>query len=275
MTLIQRFGSAANLDVHLHCLVLDGVYRSGADDNETHTLRPLQAAAVTYRSAFGPSTGRKVLALQGAMPSEGTTRQPLWSDIDVEIDQADCHPLGVRLAGSCTLDLLRLRDARLDVLERGIAVTLGKPLAGFLRCVRKRLDNVRVDGVGSSESSCARRSPPLPRLAGVTSARCLPFGANTPWKGVRLTRGGRQGCPPGDEIERLEDDAGRAVAVSRLQRVADASVRSERQALLRHRRAADVAAQPFELLAFIHARRHAGVQGDGFNSPKQDDPSSH
>ncbi len=31
VTLIQRFGSAANLNVHLHCLVLDGVYRSGAD----------------------------------------------------------------------------------------------------------------------------------------------------------------------------------------------------------------------------------------------------
>ena len=29
VTLIQRFGSAAN--IHLHCLVLDGVYRCGAD----------------------------------------------------------------------------------------------------------------------------------------------------------------------------------------------------------------------------------------------------
>lgn len=27
ITLIQRFGSAANLNIHLHCLVLDGVYR--------------------------------------------------------------------------------------------------------------------------------------------------------------------------------------------------------------------------------------------------------
>ena len=27
VTLIQRFGSAAKLDIHLHCLVLDGVYR--------------------------------------------------------------------------------------------------------------------------------------------------------------------------------------------------------------------------------------------------------
>jgi len=27
VTLIQRFSSAANLNIHLHCLVLDGVYR--------------------------------------------------------------------------------------------------------------------------------------------------------------------------------------------------------------------------------------------------------
>ena len=31
VTLIQRFGSAANLNIHLHCLVLDGVYRIGSD----------------------------------------------------------------------------------------------------------------------------------------------------------------------------------------------------------------------------------------------------
>ena len=31
VTLIQRFGPAANLNIHLHCLVLDGVYRCGAD----------------------------------------------------------------------------------------------------------------------------------------------------------------------------------------------------------------------------------------------------
>ena len=31
VTLIQRFGSAANLNIHLQCLVLDGVYRCGAD----------------------------------------------------------------------------------------------------------------------------------------------------------------------------------------------------------------------------------------------------
>ena len=31
VTLIQRFGSAANLNIHLHALVLDGVYRTGSE----------------------------------------------------------------------------------------------------------------------------------------------------------------------------------------------------------------------------------------------------
>ena len=117
VTLIQRFGSAANLNIHLHCLVLDGVYRRNADgapvfmevqaptdealqtvlhkiitrtmklltrkgvlvEEEGHTymadddsdsdearvLRPLQAAACTYRIAFGPRAGQKVLTVQG------------------------------------------------------------------------------------------------------------------------------------------------------------------------------------------------------------------
>ena len=134
VTLIQRFGSAANLNIHLHCLVLDGVYRCDGDgapsfveagaptDDELHallqsvikrlmklltrrgvlvedmdqtylaepdtdgeesrTLRPLQAAAITYRIAFGPRAGQKVLTLRGAMPREDRARQPQCADID-------------------------------------------------------------------------------------------------------------------------------------------------------------------------------------------------
>jgi len=134
VTLIQRFGSAANLNIHLHCLVLDGVYRCDAhgapsfieasaptddelhallqtviirlmkmltrrgalvedmgqtylaepdaDGEESRTLRPLQAAAITYRIAFGPRAGQKVLTLRGAMPREDWVRQPLCADID-------------------------------------------------------------------------------------------------------------------------------------------------------------------------------------------------
>jgi len=32
VTLLQRFGSAANLNIHLHCLVLNGVYRHSEDE---------------------------------------------------------------------------------------------------------------------------------------------------------------------------------------------------------------------------------------------------
>jgi hypothetical protein len=134
VTLIQRLGSAANLNIHLHCLLLDGVYRCDADgmpsfveagaptDDELHallqtvitrlmklltrrgvlieemgqrylaepdaardearTLRPLQAAAITYRIAFGPRAGQRVLTLRGAMPREAAARRPLCADVD-------------------------------------------------------------------------------------------------------------------------------------------------------------------------------------------------
>ena len=39
VTLIQRFGSAANLNIHLHCLVLDGVYRTAEGVPVFHAVR--------------------------------------------------------------------------------------------------------------------------------------------------------------------------------------------------------------------------------------------
>jgi hypothetical protein len=82
-----------------------------ADGEEARTLRPLQAAAITYRIAFGPRAGQKVLTLRGAerghgtvpadgpvscegrahakrergpqgMPRESAARQPLCADVD-------------------------------------------------------------------------------------------------------------------------------------------------------------------------------------------------
>lgn len=46
----------------------------GPDGDEARTLRPLQAAVITCRIAFGPRAGQKVLTLRGAMPREGTAR---------------------------------------------------------------------------------------------------------------------------------------------------------------------------------------------------------
>ena len=45
-------------------------------------LRPLQAAACTYRIAFGPRAGQKVLTVQGAMPRDADFKQHLCADID-------------------------------------------------------------------------------------------------------------------------------------------------------------------------------------------------
>jgi len=132
VTLIQRFGSAANLNIHLHGLVLDGVYcttgegvpvfhpapaltneklqgllgkiitrilrlltREGhlveeegvsyvADAqgiiNPDNLLAPLQAASCTYRIAFGPRAGRKVLSLQYAASRAAPMTQPLCAN---------------------------------------------------------------------------------------------------------------------------------------------------------------------------------------------------
>ena len=52
------------------------------DAEEARMLRPLQAAAVTYRIAFGPRAGKKVLTLRGAMSREDCARQPLCADIE-------------------------------------------------------------------------------------------------------------------------------------------------------------------------------------------------
>ena len=77
VTLIQRFGSAAHLNVHLYRSVLDGVYRRGVDGAPA----VVEASAPTVE-AFGPRAGQKVLAVQGAMPSEKNFKQTLCVDID-------------------------------------------------------------------------------------------------------------------------------------------------------------------------------------------------
>ena len=121
------------MNIHLYCLVLDGVYRRGidgapefievpeltdealqsvlrkiitrtmklltrrgvlveeegstyvadndGDSDEARTLRPLQAAGCTYRIAFGPRAGQKVLTVQGVMPRDADFKQPLCADI--------------------------------------------------------------------------------------------------------------------------------------------------------------------------------------------------
>ena len=70
ITLIQRFGSAANLNIHLHCLVLDGVYRTSAGAPVFHqvpvpTIEQLQALLVKIITRI-----MRLLARQGVLIEE-------------------------------------------------------------------------------------------------------------------------------------------------------------------------------------------------------------
>ena len=50
------------------------VVEPDADGAEARTLRPLQVAAISYRIAFGPRAGQKVLSLRGALPTRAPSR---------------------------------------------------------------------------------------------------------------------------------------------------------------------------------------------------------
>ena len=93
VTLIQRFGSAANLNIHLHCRVLDGVYRCGADgvpvfvearapsDDELHALLHTVIARLmkmlTRRGVLIEEMGQTWLAEPDADGHEARTLRPL------------------------------------------------------------------------------------------------------------------------------------------------------------------------------------------------------
>jgi hypothetical protein len=93
VTLIQRFGSAANLNIHLHCLVLDGAYRCDADgvpgfiearaptDDEfdalLHTIIARLMKMLTRRGVLVEGMGQTYLAEPDADGEEARTLRPL------------------------------------------------------------------------------------------------------------------------------------------------------------------------------------------------------
>ena len=54
---------------------------SDCDSDEARAVRPLQAAACTYRIAFGPRAGQKVFTVQAAMPRDITFTDALCTDV--------------------------------------------------------------------------------------------------------------------------------------------------------------------------------------------------
>ena len=101
---------------------------------------------------------------------------------------------GKRLMLQVVEDLLddqRIFDAGDDLDGAAAALAgLDVDVEHTLQALRLRLMAARRSaGVGSSDACDAPGLLPLPRLAGVIRARCALFGAKTPWKRVRLTRG--------------------------------------------------------------------------------------
>ncbi len=119
----------------------------------------------------------------------------------------------------------------------------------------------RSAGVGPSVASGVIVLLPSPRLTGVNRARCSLLGASTPWNRVKLTLGlGTNAASRADEAQGLKNSVLGAIAVRRLELVTNVAIGRERQALFRHRSPGDVAAQTFQLLAFIRPGRDPRMQ---------------
>ncbi len=89
VTLIQRFGSAANLNIHLHCLVLDDVYRR--NDAEPVFVEAPAPTDEALQAVLHKSIGRilKLLTRRGALVEE----QGSTFVADVDADSDDAHTL--------------------------------------------------------------------------------------------------------------------------------------------------------------------------------------
>ena len=94
VTLIQRFGSAANLNIHLHCLVLDGVYQRTEHGPVFQEARAPSSEQLEDLLAKIIARLMRLLTRQGVLVEEQGVRYLAG----IEADQA-LMPLQ---AGSCT-----------------------------------------------------------------------------------------------------------------------------------------------------------------------------
>ncbi len=85
ITLIQRFGSAANLNTHLHALVLDGVYQTSADS--APVFHPTAAPSIQQlQTLLGKIINRimkLLIRLKCLIEEDGTTYLARTDDINV------------------------------------------------------------------------------------------------------------------------------------------------------------------------------------------------
>jgi len=122
----------------------------------------LQAAAITYRIAFGPRAVQKLLTLRGAMPRQGTARQPLCADTDGFSLHAAVRDLRPHEA-------LAIEDSAVGVAaarSAGIPVLAVKSASTSRRRLRRRARGARITGRahrGQRHGADACRAPALAR----------------------------------------------------------------------------------------------------------------
>ena len=106
VTLIQRFGSAANLNIHMHCLVLDGVYRCGTEGTPEFVEGPAPTDE-TLQAVLHQIITRMMKLLTGLGLLVEEQGQAYLADTDADSDearalrplQAAAWPCRPRLAG--------------------------------------------------------------------------------------------------------------------------------------------------------------------------------
>jgi hypothetical protein len=127
VTLIQRFGSAANLNIHLHCLVLDGVYRTTGDAPKFY---PVRAPTIAELQAVLVRLIRRLLRLLirlGYLFEEKGT---------VYLASPEADPaLGPLPAASCTYRIALGPRAGQKVVRLSSATALPLPPGTPTRCV--------------------------------------------------------------------------------------------------------------------------------------------
>ncbi|MFN7482671.1 MAG: transposase [Betaproteobacteria bacterium] len=171
--MIQRFGSAANLNIHLHCLVLDGVYRCGADGapgfieagaptDDTlhellHTLIARLMKLLTRRGVLVEDMGQTYLAEPDTDSEESRTLRPLQAAALGRHKQST----GLFVSGLGLPHCLRPPRRTEGADAQGLSVDTGPPLwAG--PCLAK----------GSRLQARARPARPTPRETTPRQALC-------------------------------------------------------------------------------------------------------
>jgi hypothetical protein len=150
VTLIQRFGSAANLNIHLHCLVLDGVYCSTEGVPVFHELRGPTAAELEALLSRIIKGILKLLTRTGYLIEEQGMSYLAEADSDsalTPLQAAACTyriALGPR-AGQQVLSLQTVPSRAADSQQPGCVNAHGFSLHAAVRCSahqRKELERL-------------------------------------------------------------------------------------------------------------------------------------